>query len=240
MEKVTIGTKVKPLGIQRLSVGEGQKCRAVLIDPNPCMKYIAYDNAHKCRVEVDQDMVIKYGLSASATFYYLVAKLNTDLNGRIIGDNFTVEYLQLSETLNNRLSDQITEQGIPASFSMNKVKKLGDGGKDFSHIEVTPSAVKPEGSLLQKIEELRANKEFIDKCWAMIDATTSISKEKYEKILAEEANPQGLPPASEYTQHSLPSGGQSPVNSPSSPMPQAPADFNAQNDFGAGDDFNFE
>lgn len=233
MQQVQIGTRVKPLGIQRLSVGEGAKCRAVLLDPNPRMKYIAYDEAYKRRVEVDQDMVIKYGLRPQATFYYLVAKLNTDLNGQVIGDQFTVEYLQLSENLNNELSDQIMEQGIPQSLSLQKVKKSANG-RDFSYIKTTPSQMKIDGTLLQKVEELRNNQQFIDQCWSMIDASTSITKEQYEQLLlnqpAQQPAPAQIAAPAQQTRQLPPAQ--------SSPMPQAPENFAQQNDFGSGDDFD--
>lgn len=237
MRSVQIGTRVKPLGIQRLSVGEGQKCRAVLIDPNPQMKYVAYDENVKRRVEVDQDMVIKYGLRASATFYYLVAKLNTDLNGNVIGDQFVVEYLQLSENLNNEFSENLMEQGgVVKSLSLKYVKKTGANGRDFSYIKPTVSAWEPEGSLADKINQLRSNPDFISKCWMMVDADTSITKEAYEKLLAGGTTPQQparqIPPA----QAARPALSASQPTS--SPMPQVPDNFAEVNDFGGGDDFD--
>lgn len=186
MEKVALGTKVKRLGIQRLLVSEGAKCRAILLDNDPRMKHIAYDESRKVRVEVDQDMCIEYGLNPSPTFYYLVAKLNTDLNGNVIGDQFTVEYLQLSESLNNKFAEQVSEMGMPKSLSLTKVKKSGDNGRDFSYIETTPSAkslVDDNPSLKAKINELKSNQEFIANCWKMIDASTSITKERYIEML---------------------------------------------------------
>jgi hypothetical protein len=242
MQQVPIGTRVSRLGIQRLSVGEGAKCRAILLDPNPRVKYIAYDENLRRRVEVDEEMCIKYALRPSTTFFYLVAKLNTDLNGNVIGDKFTVEYLQLSENLNNDLSDLIAEQGTPKSFSLTKVKKTGEGGKDFSYIKVTPSqqGFEDNKSLHQNLDKLRETPNFIETCWAMIDADTSLNREQYEKLLA---NPQGAPAIAApqaRPQQQLP-GAQAPKNPVGSAMPQAPADFAQQNDFGGGfgdgDDF---
>lgn len=232
MERVQIGTKVHRLGIQRLSVGEGSKCRAVLLDPNPCMKHIAYDEVRQRRVEVNQDMCIKYGLRPSPTFFYLVAKLNTDLNGNIIGDQFTVEYLQLSETLNNEFSDQVMEQGVPKSLSLTKVKKTANG-KDFSYIKVTPSGVDitDNKSLSSKINELRNNAQFIEKCWQMIDSVTSMTGEAYVKLLESEGTqPKAFEAPKERA--ALPQ---------ENPMPQVPESFTSQNDFaseGFDDDFN--
>lgn len=242
MQQVPIGTRVKPLGIQRLSCAEGSKCRAVLLDPNPQVKYIAYDEERKRRVEVTQDLLIKYGLRAQTTFFYLVAKLNTDLNGEVHGDQFTVEYLQLSENLNNQFSDAITEMGEFKSIALEKVKKTANG-KDFSYVQAKPSnRFDPASipSLQQKLTELRNKQGFIASCWQLIDATTSITADAYEKLLTDEkkGNQPALPtngghqlPAQET--RNLPAGGQA-----GSPMPQAPASaFPESNDFGAGDDF---
>jgi hypothetical protein len=234
MQQVTIGSRVNKLGIQRLSVGEGATCRAMLLDPNPQMKYIAFDENIKRRVEVDQDMCIKYGLRPSTTFFYLVAKLNTDLNGNVIGDKFTVEYLQLSENLNNELSDLIMEQGVPKSFQLTKVKKTGEGGKDYSYIKVVPSQrdFADNTSLHAKLNELRSNPEFINSCWMMIDADTSLNREQYEKLISG-ATAQGAPAlqAGHQQKPQLPASHQAPAGSA---MPQAPADFNRENDFGDG------
>ena len=43
--------------------------RAVLLDPNPRFTYIAYDETIRKRVKVNQDMVIKYGLSPIPTIF---------------------------------------------------------------------------------------------------------------------------------------------------------------------------
>lgn len=245
MEKVTIGTKVNRLGISRLSVGEGQTCRAILIDHDPRMKHIAYDDIHKRRVEVDQDMCIKYGLRPSPTFFYLVAKLNTDLSGNVIGDRFTIEYLQLSENLNNELSDQILEQGIPKSLQMTKIKKSVNG-KDYSYIKVVPSqrGFEDNKDLWDKINKFCNDENAVNACWAMIDSGTSLTKEQYIALLASEKegnqNAQG-----EQNQIAGPQGqapkqiaAKSDQSTSASVMPAVPENFANDNDFGGGDEFN--
>lgn len=237
MEKVTIGTKVNRLGIPRLSVGEGSTCRAILLDPDPRMKHIAYDEARKRRVEVDQDMCIRFGLRPSPTFFYLVAKLNTDLNGNVIGDKFTVEYLQLSENLNNEFSDQILEQGVPKSLQLTKVKKSANG-KDYSYIKVVPSqrGFEDNKSLWSNIRAVQEKEGFIDTCWAMIDADTSLTKQQYLELLSSE-NTQGQQETKQIanTQHAPRQIAQKPAESP---MPSVPEDFAKTNDFADNDDFS--
>lgn len=229
MEKVLLGSRVNRLGISRVSVAEGSKCRVVLLDRDPRMKHVSYDEELKRSVEVDQDMCIQYGLRPYPTFYYLIAKLNTDLQGRVIGDQFTVEYLQLSENLNNELADAIQEQGIPKSLSLTKVKKTGEGGRDFSYIKVTPSANDPlaeNQSLATKITDLRNNSEFLESCWKMIDAATTISKEKYLELKGLENN-QSKPESAKKPEITFES---------SAPKEIPGDDFSAVNDFGDGDD----
>lgn len=219
MKKVKIGTRVNRLGINRLQVGEGCICRALLLDPDPQVKYIAYDEARKRRVEVDQDMCIKYGLRPMTTFYYLVAKLNTDQQGHVIGDKFVVEYLQLSENLNNELADLIEEQGMPKSFQLTKVKKVGEGGRDYSYVKPIPSQkdFNENKSLWAKINELRNNSEFIAKAWQMIDMDTSMTKTQYLELLASEngQGQQALPP--QQQQRQLPGNPQPPQHEQSAP-----------------------
>lgn len=229
MQKVQIGTKVRRLGIQRVSVAEGTKCRAVLLDENPRMKNIAYDPERKVRVEVDQDLCISHRLTPIQNFYYLVAKVNTDLNGNVIGDNFTVEYLQLSQNLNNEFSDMVAEQGIPHSLTMSKVKQIGNDGRDFSYIKVIPGKdiLSSNPSLSAKIEELRNNQEFIEGCWSMIDVNTSITKEMYLKMLEGDAE-----------QTPQPNALSAPKSAPQLNSHKAPIE--SSNDFGSGAEFDVQ
>lgn len=196
MEKVALGTRVNRLGIPRVSVAEGSKCRVVLLDENPRMKHVAYDETIRRSVEVDQDMCIRYGLRPSPTFYYLVAKLNTDLQGRVIGDRFTVEYLQLSETQNNEFADAIDEQGIPNSLMLTKLKKTDQNGRDLSTIKVTLSKQDPlaeDANLAAKVNAVRNNTELIENSWKLIDAVTTITKDNYLKLKGiSEASTEGM------------------------------------------------
>lgn len=224
-----------------------------MLDPNPAMKHIAYDDKLKRRVEVvSQSMCIKYKLSPSPTFYYLVAKLNTDLNGNVIGDSFVVEYLQLSESINNEFADAIQEQGVGKSISLQKVKKTSGDGRDFSYIKPTNSmyGIDDNPSLLKKINDLRNNKEFIDGCWKMIDAETSINEQEYVALLAGENSEIQAHSGSQRTQE-LPGSQRTPAlpgsqrtQTPSnpqqevSPMTTVGDDFAKSNDFEDGGSFD--
>lgn len=229
MEKVAIGTRVRPLGIQRLNVADGARCRVVLLDEDPRMKYIAWDDERKKRVEVDQNLVIRYGLRPMTNFYYLVAKLNTDMNGNVVGDQFVIEYLQLSENLNNDLADAISENPNFTSFMLTKVAKKGPDGQDFSHIKVTPSSYKIDGRLLENLNKLRAETEAIETMWSMIDRATSMTAAEYIKLREGDDTAQIAAPAA-----AQPKQVAAPVDR--APMPSAPENFTET--FASGDDFS--
>lgn len=180
MQKVPIGTRVKPLGINRTNVADGTKQRAILIDPSPRVKYIAWDDVLGRKVEVDQDMLIKYKLRPMTNFFYLIAKLNTDMNGTIVNDQFVIEYLQLSENVNNEFSDAVSENPNFSSLLLTKVSKKGPSGKDFSYVKVTPSTLEVPQEISQAINKLRSDSTALESIWTLIDQTTSMSGADYE------------------------------------------------------------
>lgn len=245
MQRVKLGTKVKPLGINRLDVAEGYKCRAVLIDPDPVVKFIGWSEELKRKVELNQDLVIKYGFRPMTTYYYLVAKLNTDMNSNIVNDQFTVEYLQLSENVNNEFIDSLNEMPNFTSLSLSKVKKVAEG-RDYSYIKVIPSSVTIPQGILDQIEQIRSTEGAVESMWKLIDAQTSITPEQFERLLADpNANlnepaqvsaPQVAAP--QVKPRSIPQ----PKQSQSQSVPQtAPIDTFSNEDLGLGDDFdNFD
>lgn len=228
MQQVKIGTRVKPMGIQRCSVGDGCVCRAILIDPNPQFKYVAWDDNLKCRVEVNQDLVIKYGLSPTTQFYYLIAKLNTDMQGNVVSDAFTIEYLQLSESQNNDLSQAITEMGRFVSLSLTKVSKKGENGRDYSYIKVTPSnyTIDHIPHLAEKLQSAQSQSDAVQAMWQLVDAATSISPDRYLQRLAEKNGEAPAIPQSQPAQQ-LPQRPRPQVQAPQQPAPQSTPQVNS-------------
>ena len=186
MEKIKLGTRAKSLGINRTVCAAGCKSRAILLDEDPRYKYIGWDDKRKKRVELNQDLVIKYGFKPMANYYYLIARLNTDMKGNVIGDDIIVEYLQLSENLNNDFADLVMENPDFNSLVLTLVKKSGPDGKDFSYIDVKTSNYQVSEEIINKVNALKENSEAIESMWRLIDATTSISAEEYEKLILAE------------------------------------------------------
>lgn len=236
MEHVTIGTKVKPLGINRTNVADGITARVVLLDPNPCMKYIGWDDVLKRKVELNQEMIIKYNFKRPVTcFYYLVCRLNTDMNGKISNNQFVIEYLQLSENLNNELSDAILENPDFTSFKLSKVSKKGPQGQDFSYIKVTPSNFPIPSEIQDDLAKLRSN-ESLAALWTLVDKSTSISPVEYEAL---RKDPESIKKLQEAGQNiSLSESTTLSIEASKSVMPSSDGSFEKYNDFDSGDDFN--
>lgn len=224
MQKVKLGTKVPALGINRLMVAEGVMGRAVLIDPDPRVKYIAYDESVKRKVEVTKELMIKYGLSPSTVFFYLVGRLNTDMKGNIVSDDMVLEYVQLSENLNNEFAGTVTEMGGTfTSLAISKVKKTGNDGKDYSYLKVIPSNTPISAAIQQKVETLRSNPESIEAVWEMIDSTTSITPEAYEELkMRAGTQGQSMPMIESAPAYAPPAiGSAQPASLPPTPPPPA-------------------
>lgn len=184
MERVTIGTRVQNLGISKLNVADGTSARCVLIDRNPACKYIAYDEDLGKKVEVDQDILIQYGVKANPTFFFLVAKLNTDMKGNVVDNDFVIEFLQCGGSVYNELADAIEENPQFTSFKLSKVAKKVDG-RDYSYIKPTPSNYPIPEAISTKIAAL--SQEQIDAMWQLIDKTTSMSSAEYKALRANDS-----------------------------------------------------
>jgi hypothetical protein len=229
MQKIKLGTKVQNLGINRAEVAENVLARAVLIDPDPCVKFLGWDDKRKRAVEVDQDMIIKYGFRPMTRYYYLVARLNTDMTGTIIGDKFQIEYIQMSDNQNSDFATAVNEMGNFKTLAIQKVKKAGPAGKDFSYLKITPSNQEAPAGVLEAIEKMRTQPQAIDAMWKIIDSSTSLTKAQYVQLLAEESGAAQAAPQIQSGAQARPQ-----IGFVAAPEPnEIPG-----NDFGKGDDFS--
>lgn len=221
MQKIQFGTRVKSVAIARSSVGEGVIGRAIVLDKNLRVKQIAYDNVIKRAVEVSQEDCIRLHLQPRPTYYMLVARTNTDMKGTVIGDDFTVEYIQMAESVYTDFADSSMEStgGKFNSVTLSLVKK-----GEYSYVKVMASNHnKFPQSLIAKIKEMRSNTELIESMWSMVDIATSMTVEDYEKALATAT---GNPAITAPQRHALPT--RSDITSDSK-------EFDQGDDF--GDDF---
>ena len=177
-----------PLNVGRCDVAVGYTGRVVLISGKVWMKNIAWDAILKCFVEVTQEGIIKYRLSPTQYYYLLVFRLNTDIRGDVYGNDVTVEYLRLSSKQYDDLIRQVHENPAYTSFILNKEKRKNDDGKDVSYLKVSVSSAPIAPDIINRVREFGANPDRVDQLWAMVDASTSITEEQYEKKLLELAS----------------------------------------------------
>lgn len=179
LTKIKFGEVAKQCTINRISCAEGSKARAVFISKDPAVKATAFDQEVRRTVEVDQELMMKYrDLKPRNTYYFLVAKLNTDQKNNISDNSFTVEYLQLSQSQYQEFNDACAEMNHMTSIVIAKEKKTVNG-QDMSYIKATPSDYNIPQEILDKIEALKNTDGFIEGTWELVDGATSISKQEY-------------------------------------------------------------
>lgn len=184
MKAIQLGQKIKPVAIQRANVADNVQGRAMLLDLNPRVKQIAYDDRVKRAVEVSQEDCIKHRLSPRPTYYFLIARLNTDMQGTVVGSDIIVEYLQLSASTYDKFSTAILEVGGASKMASLLLTKVIN--KDYGYVSPMPSAkIDFPNEALEKVKALRGNKAAIEGMWEMVNIATSIDIVEYEKLLVE-------------------------------------------------------
>lgn len=185
---IKLGQTVPSLSIPRLDVANGFSARALVVDPDlTFFKYQAYDDRVKRMVELDQDSALELKLNPYTAYYMLVARLNTDLNGRIASDSFELQYLRMSEKVYQSLSRQIEENPNFTHIVISKgPKQTNEQGRDVSEVKYEVSS-RPLDSIipnaLVRLQEIKAKPDFLRSCCAFIDSSTSISVEEYRQRL---------------------------------------------------------
>lgn len=200
--RVSLGTKISNASINKANVADNFIGRAILLGFDQIYaKQVAYDETVKAVVEVDQDAIIKYRFQRPMVYYYIpIARLNTDMYGRVVDDTVIIEYLRLSESQYDDFARQASEMGNFVSLQLKKVPKKGNDGKDYSFVDVIPSNYGANGvdipsSVFAKVDQMVQTDGFCDGIWQMIDISTSISVAEYEKRLLEKQNqPQAQQP----------------------------------------------
>jgi hypothetical protein len=175
---IQMGNVIKSASIKRADVAQGTKGRAVLIDPNPRAANIAFDNDLKMAVYVTQEDVIRYGLSPRTYYMLLLARLNTDMQGTVVGDGFIVEYVKMSDTVYDEFMDHYVEMENVNSITLKKESK-GGGANSYSYVVPMASKEKVDPAILAKIAELDA-----EALWSLVTVDCARPIEDYVKALS--------------------------------------------------------
>ena len=136
--KVQLGQKMEPVQIAKANVVKGFPGRALLLGEGCVLgKARYYDERVRCIVEVTQKDVIKYHFDKVDESYFIaIARLNTDMVGNIVSNDYKVEYLRLSADKYNDLCTQIQNNPNFTSLVLEKVDQRGENGKDYSWVNV--------------------------------------------------------------------------------------------------------
>lgn len=197
-QRLGFGESIPTLGIKRCDIGPGYTGYFIPLVRDVLAKQIAYVSGFGS-VEVDQESMIEFKLNPTNYYFLLVARLDTDIQSvqaTLRSETITVEYLRLTQ---NQYQDylrawEVNPQAQAVSFT--KETRKNKDGKDVSSLKYTLAGFNITPGIAQRLEQLRAQPEVIDRLFQEVDATTSQSVENYRKWLSSQAGgvvPQGIP-----------------------------------------------
>lgn len=185
---VEFGATIQKPGIDKFDCATDVTVKALLINyARPYARNLAYDEVNKCSVECTKEMVLKYGLRPSPRYFFLVAALQTDINGNIIGDKeVKVTFLSMS---NNQYEHFLAASNNLDKWNgfvtLTKVQKKGKDGRDMSFVEATPASSNAQGfkglsnALIDRLASLVKDEELLKNSVQLIDNATGLYEEKY-------------------------------------------------------------
>lgn len=192
MENISFGERAKSATIDRANCADNVIGRAILLDPNPAVKNIAWvstfkgDTEIKRGVEVTQEQAVELRVIPRVTYFFLIARLNTDMKGNVFGDDIKVEYLQLSANVYEDFCDSAQEmRGFTSIVLKKKVRKPGD---TYGFIQPSASQQEVPKSILEKVQKMRDTEGLLPAMWNMVDMASSITYKEWLKILTDSGN----------------------------------------------------
>lgn len=217
-QRLGFGESIPTLGIKRCDIGPGYTGYFIPLVRDVLAKQIAYVSGFGS-VEVDQASMIEFKLNPTNYYFLLVARLDTDIQSvqaTLRSESITVEYIRLTQS---QYQDylrawEVNPQAQAVSFT--KETRKNKDGKDVSSLKYTLAGFNITPGIAQRLEQLRAQPEVIDRLFQEVDATTSQSVENYRKWLSSQAGgvaPQGIP-ASAPAQQLPPMPSQAPTAMP--------------------------
>lgn len=183
MQQVQLGQKVQPVGISRASISANCWGSAFLLDPNPRVKQIAFDQELSRSVEVDQEACIKLHLTPRTLYYFLIARLDTDIKGNVVSDKFIVQYIQWAPQAYTNFLDLVETNKNFYTLRLKRQQK--NEGDQYGYLFAFPSTeLKGISEILRNnITRMRKDKALIENLWSMIDSATSMPLKSYLEAL---------------------------------------------------------
>ena len=189
MLNLKMGEKAPSFTVGRSTVSESSVGRLLLLDPNPRALAIGFDNILKRSVRCTQQEALGNKMEPRIQYYLLCARLNTDMKGNVTDDTLVVEYVQMAESVYKEFAELYNEMGDFLSIQITKESK-----GQYSYIKVKPSnsnAVPRTGVIIEKVNALKQNAEFIEAVWEFIEAKTTISFEEWMEARKQKAKENG-------------------------------------------------
>lgn len=188
-QRLGFGESIPTLGIKRCDIGPGYTGYFIPLVRDVLAKQIAYVSGFGS-VEVDQASMIEFKLNPTNYYFLLVARLDTDIQSvqaTLRSESITVEYIRLTQS---QYQDylrawEVNPQAQAVSFT--KETRKNKDGKDVSSLKYTLAGFNITPGIAQRLEQLRAQPEVIDRLFQEVDATTSQSVENYRKWLSSQA-----------------------------------------------------
>lgn len=178
--KVNMGGRIKSVSIQRSDVPamKGALGRAILLDPCPRACNLGWDKATKTMVYCDQESAIRYKLQPRTYYIFLLGRLNTTLQGDVVGDDIIVEYLQVSDKV---YEDFIVAYNEFPSVSTIALKKEATS-PTYSYVKPLPSTYQIPEVYIKGIQD-KLSRLDLNVLWALLENNVAKSPEQYEEIL---------------------------------------------------------
>ena len=189
---IGFGDTIQKDGIDKFDCAEGTKVKAMFINyQKPYACTMAFDETIKRYVECDKEMVIKYGLNPSPRYVFLVAKLTTDMNGKILGEQEEkVTYLSMS----NKQYEHFVESsynlgGWDGFVTLTKVKQKGNN-TDYSYIDAMPASSNAQGFdqisqvLMARLNQLATDENLLIGSLRLVNQAMGLNKQQYEERIA--------------------------------------------------------
>ena len=181
MKKIGFNQEVRPLGIRKVKVNEGETVTAVPLNRDDrAIMYVGYDESVKRYVDVPEEHYSEVGFKVSERDIYLVAVLNTDKQNNIL-DGFDVQFLSLAANVNKKFQETQADNCNWNCITCRLEKKNTDKG-DMSFITAGAATKNIPQSTLEKIAAIAASQETMDKLWNMTAAEVALPWEKYIEL----------------------------------------------------------
>lgn len=182
---LNFGQVVADLNIQRADVSVGHVGYCVLLDTRVMAKQVVFVDKFGF-VEVTQEDVICMGKQPILYYLMLAVRLNTDPQGRVYGDDITVEYLRMSRGQYKDFTQSVTANPTASAVMLTKERRVNASGKDVSCVKLMAAQLELSPAIKQKIELLKANPATVEGLFVQVDSIMGAPMSKYEEWLAQQ------------------------------------------------------